>query len=181
MITHIYHQSTKYQDSFNMKRLLLVIATFLLLTTVASEREPTSFHLNFAIEKYSHLGSDYVAIQSPLAVSDNNNDSYKVTVYVRHETNEPTARLQVKLVVTEDSGKDNFSLGRANGLVALHDVYKPSSRVYYVDWAFKTFTREDNSVGPISHLPRDLIVDRYFWYDKEKDMVQLEVTFVCCV
>ena len=164
-----------------MKRLLLVIATFVLGASIASGSIPNKFHLNFAIEKYSQLGSDYVAIQPPLPISDNNNVPYNVTVYVRHETSEPTARLQFKLVLTEDSGKDNFSLGRAFGLVALRDRYGPTSRGYYVEWKFKTFTREDDSVGPISHLPRDLIVDRYMWYDETKDRVYLEATFLCCV
>ena len=169
-------KSAQYQGFSNMKRLLLVIATFVLRTSIASGSIPNKFHLNFAIEKYSQLGSDYVAIQPPLPISDNNNVPYNVTVYVRHETSEPTARLQFKLVLTEDSGKDNFSLETELGEITLKDFNGQWVRDYVMPLNAKTFTRKDNSFGPISHLPRDLILDKFAWNDR----VKLHLKLFCC-
>ena len=150
------------------------------MSFVASDRLPTSFEFKFTIEKYSQLGSDYVAIQPPFEVSDNNYVPYNVTVYVRHETRKPTARLQLKLVVTDDSGKDNYSLGTATGRIKVLDVYYPDS-FYDKRWGYKIFNREDNSVGPINHFPRDMILDKFFWYDQKNDRVNLELEFYCCM
>ena len=159
-----------------MKRLLLVIATFLVGTSGGSRSYPAEFALNFTIENYSKLGTDYVAIGPSLAVSDNNYDPYDVTVYVRHETSEPTARLQLKLVVTEDSGKENFSLETALGDIRLKDFNGQWVRDYVMPLNAKTFSRENNSFGPISHLPRDLILDKFAWNDR----VKLHLKLFCC-
>ena len=162
-----------------MKRLFLVIATCVLQTCVALDEDPSDFHFDFAIDKYSQLGSDYVAIQPSFEVTDNNNVPYNVTVYVRHETNEPTARLQLKLVVTEDSGKNNFSLGTASGRIKVLDLYDPDA-FFAVGWGLKIFSRKNNSFGPINHLPKDMILDKFFWYDQKNDKVNLQFEFYCC-